>query len=291
MQIIKIILAGFISIIALLTGYSQNIQSSLLWEISGNNLMQTSYIYGTIHIVDKENFKISDSLKKYLYASKTLALEVDMNMSLGEKIAIAKQTFLPDGKTIKDYMSVEDFAAFKKMCIDSLKVKEKKFNKYIRIKPFFLSAILMKEQMKNTESYEITLNKMAGKKGLDIKGLESIQFQMDIVNTISIEDQIKMTLQEMSGTEENSSMSALFKAYSSQDIDAIYNYTVEESKEMPDFIENFIYKRNSNWIPVIEGLITKQKTFIAVGAAHLGGEKGVVELLRKQGYNLRSIKQ
>lgn len=272
-------------------GFCQNNPSSLLWEISGNGIMNTSYIYGTIHIVDKENFKISDSLKKMLNASKTLALEIDMNMSLGEKIALAKQTFLPDGKTIKDYMSAEEFAKFKKMCVDSLKIKEKKFNKYIRIKPFFLSGILMKEQMKKTESYEITLNKMAKKKGLNITGLESIQYQLDVINTISIDEQIKMTLQDMSGSSDNSDMDKLFSAYNSQNIDSIYSYTAKETEEIPGFLENFIYKRNSNWIPVIEGLIAKQKTFIAVGAAHLGGEKGIVELLRKQGYTLKPIIQ
>jgi uncharacterized protein YbaP (TraB family) len=56
------------------------------------------------------------------------------------------------------------------------------------------------------------------------------------------------------------------------------------------FKENFLNQRNKNWIPEIEKLISSQKTFIAVGAGHLPGEFGVIELLRKKGYSVNSVK-
>jgi hypothetical protein len=55
------------------------------------------------------------------------------------------------------------------------------------------------------------------------------------------------------------------------------------------FMENFLTQRNKNWIPVIEKLISSQKTFIAVGAGHLPGEFGVIELLRKKGFQVEAV--
>jgi uncharacterized protein YbaP (TraB family) len=57
----------------------------------------------------------------------------------------------------------------------------------------------------------------------------------------------------------------------------------------PDFYSNFIVKRNQKWIPIISDLILKNSTFIAVGAAHLPGEEGVLNLLRKAGYTITPV--
>ena len=277
--------------LASINGFSQDTSSSLLWKIVGNELKQPSYIFGTIHIIDKSEFIISDSLKKYFSQAKVLAMEIDLNVSLSDKINIAKQTMLPEGKTINEFMKPEEFALLKKIAVDSLQIKEKKFNKYLHLKPFFLSSVLMKDQMKETESYEMAFNKMAKKKKMGISGLESMQYQMNVINSIPIDEQIKMTLDDITNSSQNSDMDELLKTYKSQNIDLIYTYTTSNAEEIPGFLENFIFKRNKNWIPIITSLIEKQSTFIAVGAAHLGGPKGVVQLLREKGYTVTPIIQ
>ena len=55
-------------------------------------------------------------------------------------------------------------------------------------------------------------------------------------------------------------------------------------------MEKLLFTRNANWVPLIEKAITQNHIFIAVGAGHLGGEKGVINLLRKAGYNVTAVK-
>jgi uncharacterized protein YbaP (TraB family) len=76
--------------------------------------------------------------------------------------------------------------------------------------------------------------------------------------------------------------------YKSQDLDALYQLMVE-SPEMMDSQELLLDRRNRNWIPIMEPAMKKASTFFAVGAGHLGGSQGVLELLRKQGYKVKAI--
>jgi uncharacterized protein YbaP (TraB family) len=63
-----------------------------------------------------------------------------------------------------------------------------------------------------------------------------------------------------------------------------------ESPEMMGSQELLLDRRNRNWIPVMESAMKNSSTFFAVGAGHLAGNQGVLELLRKQGYKVKGIK-
>ena len=119
-------------------------------------------------------------------------------------------------------------------------------------------------------------------------GLESIHSQLKIIDQTSIEDQISMLLEEIENGEENS-FDIMVKAYNEEDIKTLYNIITSESEGINNFQEKFIDKRNQNWISVIEGSINLEPTFIAVGAGHLYGEKGVINLLKEEGYNVTPV--
>ena len=71
----------------------------------------------------------------------------------------------------------------------------------------------------------------------------------------------------------------------------MYSYTMEseENQEVKKYQEQLLDNRNRNWIPIIEKMIKKKNTFIAIGAAHLGGPNGVLRLLEQKGYRLVPI--
>jgi uncharacterized protein YbaP (TraB family) len=77
--------------------------------------------------------------------------------------------------------------------------------------------------------------------------------------------------------------------YLAENLDFLYSDIIKESNSFPNFVENFLNKRNRNWIPVIENQIDIENTFIAVGAGHLPGENGILALLRNKGYTLTPI--
>ncbi len=263
-------------------------QNSLIWEISGNELENPSYLFGTIHIIPKKDYFFTDLMKEKFISCEALVMEVDLNMSFKEKIDIAKEIFLPSGKTLKDYMSEDDFNIFSAYILDTLELKKSKLEKrYIRIKPFFTYGLILKDKLGKVKVYENKLNKLASKNKMKTIGLETIDEQISIVNKISIEDQVEMFL----GTRDYDIIdeyNRLLKAYKQQDISSLYELS-KETDEFADFEQDFLITRNKNWVPEIEKFINHQSTFIAVGALHLGGPEGVINLLREKGYTVRAL--
>jgi uncharacterized protein YbaP (TraB family) len=111
---------------------------------------------------------------------------------------------------------------------------------------------------------------------------------MQTINTVSLEDQVRMLIDGMNQTQ---GYDAMLSNYLSESIDALYIDIITESEGFPNFVENFLNKRNSQWIPVITDQIERENTFIAVGAGHLPGPNGVLALLRAQGYSLTPIRR
>lgn len=262
--------------------------SQLLYEIKSKNGQHTSYVFGTIHLMPKDKFNIDSALTAAFNSSSMIAMEVDLNMDLAQKIEIAKETILPEGKTLRDICTKDQYEMIYAYAVDSNGISKKKFKRYSRLKPFFFSSVMLQESLENTKSYELEFGEMAKKGSKKTMGLESIQVQMQTINTVSLEDQVQMLID---GMKETQSYDAMLANYLSESIDALYTEIVAESEGIPNFVENFLNKRNRQWIPVITDQIEHENTFIAVGAGHLPGPNGVLELLRAKGYSLTPIRR
>jgi hypothetical protein len=260
-------------------------QAQLLYKIEGNNLQKPSYIYGTIHIMPKKDFVISDSIKSALKSCRELAMEVDLNMDLKTQLEILELTMLPDGKTIADITTKENSERIRNFCLDSINWKESKYNKTSRFQPFFLSSLITQELIGKSKSYEIEFKKLAKKNKMSMSGLETIQFQMNLLSEVSNEEQIKMLLLGL--TTDNSEFNKLLENYLKKDINQLV--TLMNTDLSPEFYSDLIVKRNQKWIPIITELIQTNPTFIAVGAAHLPGKEGVLNLLQEAGYKITPI--
>ncbi len=111
-------------------------KSALLWEISGNGLSSPSYLFGTIHMIPAENYVLTDIMKEKFATCKTLALEVDIDMDMKQKIELAQQVLLPNKKTIDEFMTPDDYKKFEHWVRKDLKIKKRKFKQMQKIKPF-----------------------------------------------------------------------------------------------------------------------------------------------------------
>ncbi len=265
-------------------------EKSLLWEISGNGLENPSYIFGTIHLIPEDDYFFTDLMKAKFSDCKTLVLEVDINMSLKEQIALAKKILLPNGKTIEDYMSVEQYKKYSDYILDSLKIKKSKYKQMNKIKPIFGSSIILSELLGKIKSYEQELNKIAKKNNMNIVGLETADYQIDILDKISIEKQVEMiTDEDMYSKQPLKEYYKIIDTYKKQDLEMI-NKLFKEEKSMQEFENELLYDRNQNWIKIIEKLSKENPIFVAVGSAHLPGKKGVLNLLKEKGFNVRAVK-
>jgi uncharacterized protein YbaP (TraB family) len=120
---------------------------------------------------------------------------------------------------------------------------------------------------------------------MSMSGLETIQFQMNLLSEVSNEEQIKMLLLGL--TTDNSEFNKLLENYLKKDINQLV--TLMNTDLSPEFYSDLIVKRNQKWIPIITELIQKNPAFIAVGAAHLPGKEGVLNLLQEAGYKITPI--
>ena len=264
-------------------------QAQLLYQISGNGLTAASFLYGTIHMLPKDQFELSNSLKRAFDASTTLAMEVDLNMSGAEKIALAQRVLLPEGKTLKDFMTEQDYLQLKMYCLDSLQWSESKFYRSSKLKPMFFSSILIQESMRNMASYEMEFNKMAKKKHKNVLGLETIDFQLGLFDQLPMETQVEMLKKDYNS--DLQTFDTLLACYLQEDLDKLNLLMNAETAAYPEFNELLLVNRNKSWIEPMGIQMQKESTFFAVGAGHLGGAQGVIALLREAGYTITAIKQ
>jgi len=272
-----------ILIVSLLILFGVHAQS-LLYEISGNSLKKSSYLYGTMHITSKQQSPIYEKAKEKLATCKLYVMELDpakMNSP-----SMYGKLMLPDNKSLKDYMSINDYEALRIKFSDITGYQLLMFEKF---QPIMIESILEIMQTQNkTDSSDVMmmdmeLSSLATKNNLKTKGIETPTEQIDAMLRIPIEDQIKMLLAGLQDSIENTE-----DLYAKNDIDSLYLATVSGMTATAQ--KALITDRNKNMADRIDLLMKKQSIFIAVGAAHLGGEEGLVNLLKRKGYTLKEIR-
>jgi len=143
------------------------------------------------------------------------------------------------------------------------------------------------------KSYEMELNTLAEESGKEVSGLETIEFQLSVFDSIPYEAQADMLIETIkAGDTEDDTFQQMISMYRNQDISRMVTFMSEAEEGGIDGYEDvLLYTRNKNWIPVMAEKMKEAQTFFAVGAGHLGGQKGVIELLKKQGYKLTPLSQ
>jgi uncharacterized protein len=274
--------------------------NSLLWEISGNGLKESSYLYGTIHLIPQADFFLTPATKKAFEKSKRITFEINMkDMTNPAKLfSMFTKVMMKGGKSLKDFVSKEDY----QLVQEEFKKTGMPLKMFEKMKPFFLTMLIQDGNSNTgeeedaaptkaaTTSYEMEFYKMGKKSKKDFGGLETIDFQMGIFDSIPYDKQAQMLIKAIKskgeGAEEYKKMVELYK---NQNISEMNKMSGGEA-DVEGFEDMILNKRNRTWIPLMGKMMTEKQTFFAVGAGHLGGEKGVVSLLIKEGYKLKPLK-
>ncbi|MEO6285568.1 MAG: TraB/GumN family protein [Dyadobacter sp.] len=263
-------------------------ENSLLWEITAPNNPKPSYLFGTIHLICPVDFSLSDSLKVAVTRTQQIALEVDMD-DPGMMAEMMKTMNMRDGNELKKLVSEQDYAKISQFYKDSVGIGIAMFEKakpFVLMGPLFSSILACQPQ-----SYEMALVELAGKQKSEVIGIETLGEQMAIFDTIPYKDQIKMVLALIDSLPQaRKEFKNLIALYKSQNINELYSMTLKSDFGLDGNEEVMLFARNQKWISRIQKTMSEKPTFFAVGAAHLGGERGVIALLRKEGYKVRAIK-
>lgn len=264
-------------------------ESSLLWEIQGENVPKGSYLFGTMHLIEKDYFLFPKKLEKIVSKSEVLIMEI---AGLPDQAEAMKYLMLEEG-TFFDYFNDEQTDSILAWAKSEMKLSEEGFRStFTKMKPFTVVQFATQMQfIGKTESYEVSFEKLAKEYGLSIEGLETIAEQMAIFDSLSNEQISAMVMESIRKSDETIELTRNMMAmYSRQQIDSLYMMIEDEGGVLADEQQEFLDNRNAKWIPKIKDAIREKKTFIAVGAGHLGGPNGVIRLLEKEGYTLIPVK-
>lgn len=267
-------------------------ENALLWKISGKGLRTPAYLYGTIHVIPKKDFFLSDSTIAALNQAENVAFEFNLKkeMKLLPQIRLMFKMKMRNDTTLSMLLNEEDYALVQQ----AVGKKHLPMRIVERVKPMLIADMISQDFNANKDamtSYEMEFLARAKEQDKKISGLETARYQIGVFDKIPYELQAQMLVDDLKKNDQsNKEYKRLVRLYKRQDLEMLGKMILNEENEGNGFNDALLDTRNSNWIPVMERLMKKDKMFFAVGAAHLIGEKGVVSLLRRKGYTLTAIK-
>jgi len=268
-------------------------QKNFLWRIQSKT--NTVYVLGSLHLSKKEIYPLNQKIESAFDQSNVLAVEANINDI--KKIDIQKlmeSAFYPGNDTLEKHVSPETHEWVRKET-SGLGIPIELINKQ---KPWFLSMTLVAlETLKlgldpNLGIDKYFLSKAEGKK--KILELESLDYQINLLSNLSDKDQelfLVYTLRDLKIMEQE--VNKLIQTWSSGDtkgMESILTRSASEDKSLSPIFEKLIYERNRKMVLKIEDFLgTKETYFIIVGAGHLVGDQGIIEILRGKGYIVEQL--
>lgn len=255
----------------------------LLWRITAPDIPGTSYLFGTMHVRDERVFAFGDSVLPALRRCEAFAMEVDMD---------SVQSAMMEGQ----FEGVDDSSV--------TSVKEK-------IRAWARDAILMTPQDKRIETIfdnitigrkpmplhrddyllhlDLYLERLAKAEGKACYGLENVATVRSYLSALFEGPNRDSAFHVTSNKDITDQQLRTLALYEQGDADGLYvNMGIATSSA---YMDALIHRRNEGMIGKITELLKKESTFIAVGAAHLSGEQGLISLLRKRGFTVEPIVQ
>jgi uncharacterized protein YbaP (TraB family) len=280
-------------IFAFLTGaFSSNAQ--LLWKVSGNGLQKPSYLFGTHHIADQT---ICDGIKGFNDAYNSVEhlygeVDTDKMNGIGTQLKAMSRMKLPDGQTLSSLYTEEQLKVIDEFVTAVMGVGVKSFDNF---KPAMLSSslqvfIAMKlyPEYDATKAIDSHMQTRAKKDKKVVKGLETIDFQLDLLYNEPIEKQAADLLEMAEKSKESEeSIIKLTELYRQQDLKGLWDLMLEDTE--PEEMEDLLFKRNRNWVAQMKEIMPSASAMFVVGAGHLPGEHGVIRLLENEGYKLEPV--
>ncbi len=262
---------------------------SLLWEITGNGLQKPSYLFGTMHVSSKMAFHLSDSFYYALKSVDAVALELNPDIWQGQMVSMdrLKENYgnyiqAPGG----DFLMESSFSIGK--YDDELKAA-------LNTEPTVVNSLLYrsykaKEDFEEDTFLDLYIFQTGKKLGKRATGVEDY-FEAEKIVMEGYADMAKEKSKkalDLDGESGYDIQEKIQSAYKRGDLDLMDSLDImmDRSKALR---EKMVYKRNIIQANSIDTIIKRNSLFVGVGAAHLPGDRGVIELLRQKGYTLRPI--
>ena len=277
-------------------------QAQLLWKVTGNGLGRPSYILGTYHFAPASMIDKIPGMQQAFEGCDIVIGEINKEemMSKDAQTKTAMAMMAPPDSTLDKLFTPEEYA-----------IVEGVFNKYFggmgvtlsqmnMLKPSAISVQMQAMQavkyfpnFSENEQIDMGVQTRANEMGRPSEGLETIQEQIDLLFGSPLTEQAKGLLEACQKDDLFVvQSSALVEAYMSQDLSKIEEIISdpEIGGDDPEAMDALIYDRNRNWAPKLISIMPERACLVCVGAGHLPGDQGLLQLLRNEGYTVEPMK-
>lgn len=267
----------------------QKNNNTLLWQVSGNGLKGSSFLFGTFHLICKDDIHFSDQLKEAVKLSDEIYMELDMD-DPSTLLSGMLYMNMKGGKKLSDLYTPEQYKKLQIYFTDSLSAPLLLFQK---AKPYFLVALLYPKMMNcpSPAGVEEELMQIAKEDKKEIKGLETVQFQASVFDSIPYEWQAKELLKNIdSFSIYKKEFNDMVNMYKNQQLDSMQNMVTKSEFGSDEYEDLLLNDRNKKWVKELKEIMKKESVFVAVGAGHLTGKNGLITLLKKEGYSVEPLR-
>lgn len=267
-------------------------EKSFLWQVRSNK--SQIYILGSIHFLKKDNYPLKNAIEKAFDGSHKLVFEIDLknaDHATVQHLTLEKGAHR-DGVTLQQEVSPETYSLAEK--------RAKELGIEIRalspLKPWLVALTLTALKLQKlgfspSSGVDRYLAERAMKSGKPTAGLETAAFQIGLLDRLSRREQeamLRQTLTEMELVDKG--LERIVRSWASGDVDALEELLLSGMRGYPEVHQKIIVDRNRLWLPQIEKMLEESETtLVVVGAAHLVGKEGVVELLKARGYTVEQL--
>jgi len=262
-------------------------ENTLLWKITGNGLKKPSYIFGTMHLLCKDDARLSDSLQKAIAESDQIYFELDLD-DMSEIMSGLKYLRMNDNVKLSDLVTKDEYERIKKYFTDHPSIIP--FSMMERLKPAMLTSLLGGLGCDAADGMEMSIMADAKNQNKEIKGLETSQFQSSLFDSIPYTEQAKELVNYIDSNDKyQKSTQELVQVYKKQDLKKIGELTTSSEGGLDKYLDLLVYNRNRHWMQELNLVLRTKPTLVAVGAGHLPGEKGMLALLKKAGFVVKPV--
>ncbi len=277
--------------------------NALLWKIEKGEDDPVSYLFGTMHLSDERLLDVPDEVLNALNGAEIVALEnldvLDSSVTKQRMKEITELWKFQDGKSLRDYMSEEELELLRQAA-RRFKVG---FFKMLKYKPWMVMSMITTskcERLRKSKGQPF-LDKAIGARAqrinADLVGLETLREQLAAMDSMSMKSQVAYLVGAAHlASRSEDSLETMIQLYLQRRIGAIqpmFSYYSSDAKTLKtaysEFQTHLIDKRNIVMRDRSLPLLEKGSSFIAVGALHLPGQMGLVNLIREAGYTVTAV--
>ena len=263
---------------------AQPLANTLLWEVSGPGIKGSSYLYGTVHLKDKRVFEFNDSLLPKL--DKVDAFATELAMTEENILKVGQMMMLPQGQTLKDVYSPEDYKLVKDFVEREMGMNMDMID---RFKPMALMAFFVSPDMSSMHNSRLTVDEYlyqyAGDAGKELLSIETVEEQMSAFDKLDPQYIVDMIREPQ---EFNAMLEEMVEACRTQNLDTLFQL-MEADTQFASMQKFMLYDRNLLMAERFMTMAKDKSVLFAIGAAHLPQDNGLIALLRNNGLEVTPI--